>query len=424
MHDSFDRQVTKRSRLKRIGKWLAVAAAMGVVSITLLLALLWLEHTRPLELPLPTGPFAVGRVRAGWVDVASVDRFASSPNQKRELVVWLWYPARPDGHSTAAEYLPGPWSSALAEHAGILLTQFLNRSPARINAHSFEDAELAPDKSTYPVIILRSGIGALALDYTTIAEDLASHGYIVVGADTPYSTSIVVMPDGRIIHKTTEGNPGDAPVSAAELERLLEALIKVWSADTKFLLDELSRLNADDPSGKFTGRLDLGAIGVVGHSFGGATAAQFCHDDARCTAGIDIDGALYGSVVREGLTQPFLFLLSDHADFWYSPDLPDLPDYTIAKNIRSAANRIPGDRLIVTLRGADHFSFSDQALVKSQIVMKALSTVGIADGLDAREGLAHTRRYVCEFFDVHLRGAPREALYRGPLMSAARFETK
>jgi predicted dienelactone hydrolase len=368
-------------------------------------------------LPPPTGPYAVGRVSTGWVDAARVDPFASSPDQKRELVVWLWYPARSDGQAPAAEYLPGSWSNAIAEHAGTLLTQFLNRDPAHIHAHCFEDAGLAPDQPTYPVIILRSGIGALALDYTSIAVDLASHGYIVVGADAPYSTSVVVMPDGRIIHKTTAGNPGDAPLSADEQDRLLEALLKVWAGDTKFLVDQLALLNTDDPSGRFTGRLDLGAIGVVGHSFGGATAAQFCHDDARCQAGVDIDGALYGSVIQEGFTQPFLFLLSDHDDSWNSSDCQ------ICANIRSAANRIPGDRLIVTLLGAHHFSFSDQALVKSQLVMKALGAVGITGGLEGRTGLEYTSRYLREFFDVHLRGAPREALYRAPLMSAARFET-
>jgi dienelactone hydrolase len=407
-----------RLRLKRMGKWLAVLAVVAFLSVALLLGLLWLEHTRPLELPLPTGEYAVGRVRMDWVEAARVDPFASLPGQKRELVVWLWYPARSDGHSTTAEYLPGRWSKALGEHAGILLTLFLNRDPAHISTHSFDDAELAPDKPTYPVIILRSGIGALALDYTSIAEDLASHGYIVLGADAPYSTSVVVMPDGRIIDKTTAGNPSDAPLSADEQDRLSEGLIKVWSADTKFLVDQLARLNASDPSGKFTDRLDLGAIGIVGHSFGGATAAQFCHDDARCQAGIDLDGALHGSVIQEGFAQPFLFLLSDHGESWISPDCK------ICENIRSAANRIPGDRLIVTLRGAHHFSFSDQALVKSQIVMKALGAVGIAGGLEGRTGLEYTSRYICEFFDVHLRGAPREALYRAPLMSAARFETK
>ncbi len=399
-------------RRKRVRKWFARTVLVFVFGITLLLALLWLEHNQPLELPLPTGPFAVGRVSAGWVDKERVDPFASAPDQKRELAVWLWYPASPDDHSPAAEYLPEPWQKALAEYSGVLLTQFLTRDPAKVRAHSFADVKLAADRSTYPVIILKSGIGACALDYTTIAEDLASHGYIVVGSDTPYSTCVVVMPDGRVIHKTTAGNPGDAPVSDAERERLLETLIDVRSADTKFLVDQLTHLNADDPSGTFTGRLDMEAIGVVGHSFGGATAAQICHDDARFRAGMDIDGALYGSVVREGLRQPFLFLLSDHGDAWHSPDC------TIAANIRAVSNRLPGDRLIVTLQGAHHFSFSDQALVKSQILMKLLSR------MDSRTSLSCTARYVREFFDVHLRGAPRERSYSGPLMPAARFETK
>jgi predicted dienelactone hydrolase len=405
-------------RAKRIGRRLAMVAAAGALFGALLLTLLWLEHNRPLELPIPTGPYAVGRVTAGWVDMGRVDPFASSPGQKRELVVWLWYPAQPDGHSTAAEYVPRPWQRALAANSNVLLTQFLSRNPSKIRAHSFDDAKLAPDKPAYPVIILKSGIGILALDYTTIAEDLASHGYIVVGSDTPHSTFLVVMPDGRVIYRTMEGNPGDAPISPAEQNRLLEILIDVWAADTKFLVDQLERLNAGDPSGKFTGRLDLQSLGVMGHSFGGATAAQFCHDDARCQAGMDIDGAPYGSVVQEGLKQPFLFLLSDHGDEWNSPDC------TICENIRAVANRIPGDRLIVTLRGAHHFSFSDSALEKSQILMKALGALGVTGGLDARTGLASTTRYVREFFDVHLRGAPREALYGGPLVPGARFEAK
>jgi len=353
-----------------------------------------------------------------WVDASRVDPFASSPDQRRELVVWLWYPAQADPKATYAAYLPGPWAAALAAHAGVLLTTFLNRDPTQVHAHGLEAAGLAADQPTYPVLILRSGIGALALDYTTLAEDLASHGYIVVGADAPYSTAVVVMPDGRTIHKTTAGNPGDAPLSASERDRLLAALIEVWSADTAFLVDQLAHLDAADPAGRFVGRLDLDRLGIVGHSFGGATAAQFCHDDARCKAGIDIDGALYGSVVQDGLAQPFLFLLSDHGDAW------DAPDCRISADIRSVARRIPGDRLIVTLRGAHHFSFSDQALVKSPLLLRTLRALGIVGSLESEAGLQYTRRYVREFFDVHLRAAAREQFYREPLMSAARFETK
>src|SRR5256885_8123283 len=41
------------------------------------------------------------------------------------------------------------------------------------------------------------------------------------------------------------------------------------------------------------------------------TLFRSCHEDSRCKAGIDIDGAPHGSVVQAGLSQPFMFLLSD-----------------------------------------------------------------------------------------------------------------
>ena len=50
----------------------------------------------------------------------------------------------------------------------------------------------------------------------------------------------------------------------------------------------------------------------MGHSLGGATALQFCHDDVRCKAGIDLDGAPLGNVTADGVRQPFMFLLGDH----------------------------------------------------------------------------------------------------------------
>jgi predicted dienelactone hydrolase len=403
-------------RLKRIRKWLAVAAAMGVLALGLFFASLWVEHDWSVELPRPTGPFAVGRVSTTWVDTARVDPFAPTPEQQRELVVWIWYPAERSEGAQTTEYLPGPWRRALAESAGVMVTQFFNRDPTKVLGHSVENADIAQASPTYPVVIFNSGIGALALQYSTIAEDLASHGYIVVGSDRPYSTSVVVMPDGRAIYRTAEGNPGDGRVSADRQEGALESVTEVWTADTRFLLDQVARTNEFDPLGKFTGRMNLNAIGVAGHSIGGAAAAQVCHDDRRIRAGIDIDGALHGSVVPEGIEQPFLFLLSDHGDSLSSSDS------RIFANIRSAAKRNPADKLIVTMLGAHHFSCGDQALTQSRILRSVLVRISGQGGLDPRTGLASASRYVREFFDVHLRGAPRESLYAGPLMAGVKFE--
>jgi hypothetical protein len=67
-------------------------------------------------------------------------------------------------------------------------------------------------------------------------------------------------------------------------------------------------------------------------------ALQFCHEDSRCKAGIDIDGAPHGSVIQAGLRQPFMFLLSDHGDG------SDPASIQIGADIQSIYDRIPPDR--------------------------------------------------------------------------------
>ena len=153
-----------------------------------------------------------------------------------------------------------------------------------------------------------------------------------------------------------------------------------------------------DPSGKFTGRLDLTRVGVFGHSFGGAQAAQFCSQDSRCKAGIDVDGRPLGSVVQEGLHQPFMFLLSDQ-------NSSDQEGRQVNADIHSIYDRLPRDgRLLIKLRGANHFLFSDDgALLKSHIVLGTLRRLGIL-GIDGQRQLAVTTYCVHSFFDAYLKG--------------------
>ena len=147
--------------------------------------------------------------------------------------------------------------------------------------------------------------------------------------------------------KRTPENDADR-FSGSQQEQLASKLVAAWSADMGFALDQLERLNARDPSGRFLGRLDMQRVGVFGHSLGGATSLQFCHDDARCKAGIDLDGAPLGRVITEGLTQPFMFLLSDHRN--------ESDAEKVAANIDSIYDRLPQDqRSELVIRGANHF---------------------------------------------------------------------
>jgi hypothetical protein len=166
---------------------------------------------------------------------------------------------------------------------GVLLTQFLTRDLSRVRTHGVRDVAVSREYPSYPVVLMRAGLATLTTGYTSLAEDLASHGYVVVGVDAPYRSSVVVFPDGKVITRAPQNNAD--LVSWSEQEQLANKLVRAWSADMGFALDELEQLNTSDPSGRFLGRLDMQRVGVFGHSLGGATSLQFCHDDSRCKAG-------------------------------------------------------------------------------------------------------------------------------------------
>jgi pimeloyl-ACP methyl ester carboxylesterase len=260
---------------------------------------------------------------------------------------------------------------------------------------------VSPRQQSYPVVIVRAGASASVLNYSTLAEDLASHGYIVVGFDAPYRTGRVVFPDGRIMERTEQNNPETCVVpDRTQMERCASRVMSAWNGDIAFVLDRLARLTKSDSSGKFAGRIDMTRVGVFGHSLGGAVAAQFCHEDSRCRAGIDIDGAPHGSVIGAGLMQPFMFLLSDHGHE------SDSSSVQIESDIQSIYDRIPADRRVrVMIPGAFHFMFTDDgALLKSGIVHGLLRLTGRL-GMDARRQLAVTAYCVHTFFDHYLNGA-------------------
>jgi predicted dienelactone hydrolase len=394
-------------RVIKIVGLVALSTVIGIaVLIGLLLGSMWLDHTRATTLPTPSGPFAVGRTTYDWSDAAHTDSLAP-PGTGRELLAWIWYPAAPQQPSQKVDdYLPAPWRAAIERQSGVLFSNFLTRDLSKVQAHSIRDAEIWPQHGSYPVAVMRTGGAAPATDYTALAEDLASHGYVVVGFDVPYRSWVVVLPDGRVIARVPQNNLD--LVAGGQADQLANRLAQAWTADTSFALDKLEQLNISDPSGRFLGRLDMHRIGVFGHSLGGATALQFCHDDSRCKAGIDVDGAPLGSVIGEGVTQPFMFLLSDHRS---ESDAETRP---VEANIRSIYDRLPADRRwMITIRGANHYMFSDAAMLKGPLLMRLLRTLGVLH-LDGRRQVAITAHYISTFFDVYLKGAPASKLKSQP----------
>src|SRR4029077_1913012 len=91
---------------RRILRGLAVLAVLGVFGAAVLLGALWVERRTEITLPIPSGPFAVGRAIFDWADDAKLDTLAPVPGIKRELLVWIWYPSTAGQSPAMDDYVP------------------------------------------------------------------------------------------------------------------------------------------------------------------------------------------------------------------------------------------------------------------------------------------------------------------------------
>lgn len=383
-------------QIKRIIKILFRIALLGIAVLVLTLLSFWIELKCSITLPKPTGKYQVGRVSLHLVDTSRIDSLSPQPFSKRELLVWIWYPANKSNSSSTVDYIPKEWSEALNEKRGVVLSSLFARDAAKIHSHSLADVKVSDDKSKFPVLLMKSGIGTMATDYSSIAEELASHGYIVVGSDAPYSTWLLRFPDGRIISRTSEGNPGETATFSESGNRTLNHLVQIWSDDTHFILNQLEQMNNKDSSNQFFGKLNLNSVGVFGHSFGGATAAEFCLNDSRCKAGADMDGAPFGTVIEKGLNKPFMFLLADHRNE------SDPVSVGIKSNIEKIYNSLPlENRYWIYLAGAQHFNFSDMPFQREYLVSRLSGATG---SIGSKHGIEVISSSLLSFFDKYLKG--------------------
>jgi predicted dienelactone hydrolase len=373
-------QATRRRR--PLAKALLAVPLVVVLAAAGTVAYLGVRHLLPRQLPAPTGPYRVGRTAYDWTDTSRTDPLAPEPGRHRELSVWIWYPAPAGTSGPPAPYAPGHW-------AGILQLGILANRLDAVRTHSVTSAPVAAGR--FPLVVLEPGMGLSAPHFSTLAEDLASHGYVVAGVTPTYSANVTVL-DGHPVRSSATGNPQD--LSQADGDRL----VAVWAADARFAADR-----ATGAGGALAGHVDASRIAYIGHSFGGAASLQACHDDRRCAGAVDLDGTPYGTVVTAGLAASMM-LLGTPGDCLAGACHPnDAAHRDIDAASRSLRATSTGPSFRYEIAGAEHFNFTDYGAYYIPTPLHGLVQLGPIDGDRALVVVSH---YVTAFLDHVQRGTP------------------
>lgn len=335
---------------------------------------------RASELPIPTGPHPVG-----VVSVRLAPR--SQKDGKADLLVQVWYPGRAGSVGPGASgSVRVSWHSVGFDHrfaTAALLGIPIEDGPNRL-----------------PLLVHVPGWGGSRTDNSALAQDLASHGFVVVAMD-PINVPAIGMDFSSV-----EANA--ATLATAE------RLVRTQAREASDLLDRLATaFRPDGPLPLLANRVDASRAGILGFSFGGAVAAQACWGDDRFVAALNMDGWSFGDAAADGIRQP-LMLISDDSTLPSETDLTSADAATrftsrlnVEDDRRTIANMARHGGVRVTIAGTRHANFSDLPLVWP---IRSMTGAGPVAPVEA---FRLTSAYVVAFFGEHLQGAKPEFLRPG-----------
>jgi len=352
---------------------------------------------RTIEAPAPTGSYAVGRRFIVWTDSARPDPVDAT--RARELPVWIWYPAAPVSGAVPQPVLPAAWQARRIETLTAKLGPEVARAAASLPVHARADAPLAAGTSRFPILLFTPGLGWLPSDYSVLLEELASHGYVVVGLASPGFADVVRFDDGREVART---------LGIGEKIGSDQAIVH---ADAAFVLGRVRAL-VEEPHGFLHGRVDLARVGTFGHSLGGTTALMLAARDPAVRAAVNIDGDPMGDVVAITPRQPLLLLSSESPTIAEAPPGGSAEHMTLVREgLERSEQRRTNDWLRISadareayrvrLLGTHHLNFEDAALASSWLSTPKERWMRVGP-IDGAHGLAVTSEVVRAFFDAAL----------------------
>ncbi len=256
---------------------------------------------------------------------------------ERDLLVEVWYPADPSaardaavGHPIEDFVPPGPDHDALV---GLLA----DLSPSgeigtRLQTSSAQGATPATG-GPWPLIVFSHCHNCVRFSAFTVAERLASHGFVVAAPDHV----------GNTLFDSLHGME----------TQIGEEFLQVRLADLQAVLDAM--LAAADPvPAALHGLVDPDRIGALGHSYGAATAGRIAQEDPRIKAALPIaapvENPLFPNTHVADIHVPMLSILAREDN-----SIQQIGNNLIEMNFNNAN---PPVRL-VSVADAGHWGFTD-----------------------------------------------------------------
>jgi len=377
--------IKRQFRGQRLVAWFAFSFAL----ISLLGGFLF-----PVPEPYPiTGPYQIGTQVVHFVDPNRVELYGSDPDGPREFMAQIWYPATPGKNDRQAQWMPDIQYAAPAIADKLDLPSFALDHLKYVGANAFVEAAPISDEGKYPVLIFSHGWEGFKEQNIFQVEELASHGYVVIGINHTYGAVLTVFPDGEQLPTDQKALPDGVPDEEYDLASQL--LVRQWAGDIGWVLDDLAVLDRGDGDWFLKDLLDLDKVGVFGHSTGAGAAVDFCLVDTRCGAVLAMDlwsEPIEPEILELSLTQPALIL---HSENWDSLDTPERNYGLIGTLTDQAANDVSE----ITIQGTKHYDFSSLPMLSP-----LTATLGLKGSIEGQLVLEIINAESLAFFDIYLKG--------------------